>query len=191
MRVGFLICDCPPSWTTAPKRRVETVERLVDFGFGDDERRQQPHDGLGRAVDDDAALERGRHDRRRVACQLEAPHQAGAADLLTIGVPGGDRPEPLLEMPADAADVRDQAAADQLVEEAQRRAAGQQIAAVRAAVIAERDRVRDLLADERGADRHAAAERLAERHQVRLEADDRRSRTGSRCARARSALRRR
>ena len=38
-------------------------------------------------------------------------------------------------------------------------------------MIAERDRVGDLLADQRGADRHAAAERLADRHQVRLQAE--------------------
>ena len=37
-------------------------------------------------------------------------------------------------------------------------------------MIAEADRRRDLLREQRGADRHAGAERLAERHQVRLEA---------------------
>ena len=38
-------------------------------------------------------------------------------------------------------------------------------------MIAERDRVRDLLTDERRADRHAAAERLADRDEVRLDAE--------------------
>ena len=93
---------------------------------------------------------------------------------LTIGVPGGHRAEPLLEDGGRRAPTcAMQPAADQLVEEAQRRAAGEQVAAVGAAVIAERDRVRDLLADERRADRHAAAERLAERDQVRLQAERR------------------
>ena len=67
--------------------------------------------------------------------------------------------------------LREQSAPDQLVEHAQRGTARQQVAAVRAAMVAEGDRVRDLFADEGGADRHAAAERLADRHQMRLEAD--------------------
>ena len=74
---------------------------------------------------------------------------------------------------ADASDVREQPAADELVEHAERGAAGEQVAAVGGAVIAERNRVGDLLADERRADRHAAAERLADRHQVRLQAERR------------------
>ena len=85
----------------------------------------------------------GRHHRRRVARQLDAPHQAGAADFLDDRVPRRHRAQPPLEVPADAADVREQPAADQLVEDAQRRAAGEQIAAVGAAVIAVRNRVRD------------------------------------------------
>ena len=58
---------------------------------------------------------------------------------------------PPFEMVADPRDAPEQPAAVQLVEEAERRTAGEQVAAVRAAVIAERDGVRDLLADQRGA----------------------------------------
>ena len=114
-------------------------------------------------VDDHPALERRGHDRAASLCELEAPDEAAAAHLLDDRVPGRDRAQPLLDADADPAHVRDQAAADQLVEDAERRTAGQQVAAVRAAVVAERDRCRDLLADEGGADRHAASERLAER----------------------------
>jgi hypothetical protein len=38
-------------------------------------------------------------------------------------------------------------------------------------MVAEGDRMRDLFADEGRADRHASAERLADRHQMRLQAD--------------------
>ena len=65
----------------------------------------------------------------------------------------------------------EQAAVCQLLEEHERGAARQQIAAVRCAVIAQRDGGGDAGADERRADGHAAAERLADRHQVGLEAE--------------------
>ena len=61
---------------------------------------------------------------------------------LTIGCAGGHRLEPLFDVTPDPADVREQSAVDQLVEHAERRAARQQVAAVGAAVIAERDRRR-------------------------------------------------
>ena len=84
-------------------------------------------------------------------------------------MPRRDRPQPALEVRADRGDVRDEVAIDQLLEEHERRAAGQQIAAVGAAVVAEGGGPGHALAEERGGDRHAGAERLADRHQVRLE----------------------
>src|SRR6185436_6851797 len=76
-----------------------------------------------------------------------------------------------LEHHADALDVVHHAALDELREKRQRRAAREQVAAVRAAVVAVRNRLRDLFADERRANRDAGAERLAERDDVRLEAE--------------------
>ena len=80
---------------------------------------------------------------------------------------------------------------DQLVDEHQRRAAGEQVAAVGAAVIAGLHRRRDLSRHQRRANRNAGAERLAERHQVRLQAKRRRVERHARFARDRTALRRR
>ena len=57
----------------------------------------------------------------------------------------------------------------ELLEKHERRAARQQVAAVGAAVVAKGRRLRHPLAEERGGDRHARAERLADGHQVRLE----------------------
>ena len=55
------------------ERRIEPAERLVGFGLGDDERRQQADDGVGRPVDDDA-MARARPARRRVAsCDSSSP----------------------------------------------------------------------------------------------------------------------
>ena len=70
-----------------------------------------------------------------------------------------------------------QPAGRQLVEEHQRGAARQQVAAVGAAVIARLRRRGDALGEHRRANRHAGAERLAERHQVRLQAERAASRT--------------
>src|SRR4051794_33558884 len=82
-----------------------------------------------------------------------------------------DRLEPLLEARPDALDVLGDAVVEDLGEHAQRRAAREQVAAIGRAVVAEGQRVRDLLADECRTDRDAAAERLADRHQMRLEAE--------------------
>src|SRR5919197_1366014 len=79
----------------------------------------------------------------------------------------------LFEMPADLANVRHESAVGELVEEAQRRAAGEQVAAVRAAVIAKRDRLRDLFVDERRSDRYARTERLADSNEVRFQTERR------------------
>ena len=113
---------CHSASSHGAERRIQTTERLVDLGLRDDERRQQPHDRLRRPVDDDAALERrpARPAPRRVVSSR--PHISPAPRTsLTIGVSRGDRAQPLLEMRADAPDVREQAAADQLVEEARAR----------------------------------------------------------------------
>src|SRR5581483_11172836 len=80
-----------------------------------------------------------------------------------------DGPQPRLEVPADAVHLREQPAIGELVEETERRAAGEQVAAIGTAVIAERDLRGDLLADQRRADRHAGAERLAEGDKLRLQ----------------------
>ena len=119
--------------------------------------------------------QRRRHDRRRVARQLEPPHQAGAADFLhERACDDASACSRCSKCGADALDVlADSRRRPDLVEDAERRAAGEQVAAVGAAVIAERDGVGDLLADQRRADRHAAAERLADGDQMRLEAERR------------------
>src|SRR5439155_5574825 len=52
-----------------PERRIETTEPLVDLGFGDDERGQQPNDGFRRSIHNHASRECGRYDRRRVTRQ--------------------------------------------------------------------------------------------------------------------------
>src|SRR5690242_3394097 len=115
--------------------RVEAAERLVGLGFSDDERRKQADDGFRCPIDDDAAFEGRGNDRRRVARQLKAPHQASASNFLDDGVRGRKRAKPLLEMTADAADMGQQPAANEFVKEAQRGTASEQVAAVGAAVI--------------------------------------------------------
>src|SRR5256885_12458727 len=72
-------------------------------------------------------------------------------------------------MPSHATDMREEPAADELIEKTERRAAGEQVATVRAAVVAERDRLRDLIAHERRAHRHATAEGFADRDEMRLQ----------------------
>ena len=106
---------------------------------------------------------------KRRAIEIESPDEAGAAHLANDGTPRGDGPQPALEVSADRGDVRHQIAVDQLLEKHQRGAAREKVAAIRAAVITERRRFRDPLAEQRGSDRNAGAERLADRHQVRLE----------------------
>src|SRR5439155_25692968 len=98
------------------------------------------HDFFRRAIDDDASPV--------VPAALEPPHETGAAHRFHHRMPGRDRLQSLFDMTADPRDVRDEPAAHELVEDAERRAAREQVAAVRAAVIAELDRVGDLLADE-------------------------------------------
>ncbi len=99
--------------------------------------------------------------------------------------------QPALEMRADRGHVRDEVAVDQLFEKHQRGAAREQVAAIGAAVIAERRRFRNPLAEERGGDRNAGAERLADRHQVGLQTEHRRSRTAGRCGPGRTGFHRR
>ena len=99
-------------------------------------------------------------------------------------MPSGHLSKRLLEICAGAGDVTDHVAVDQLLEEHQRRAAGEQVAAVGAAVVAERCRRGDSLTELRRPDRHAGAERLAERHQVRLQAKRRRVERAARSAEA-------
>src|SRR5436309_11439799 len=82
-----------------------------------------------------------------------------------------DGAQPLFDVATDPPDVREQAPPDQFLEHAERGAAREQIPAVGAAVIAERDRPRDLFADERRADRYTASECFANRYELRLQAD--------------------
>src|SRR5580704_9055213 len=151
------------------ERRVQPAERLVGLGLRDDERREQPDDRLRRAIDDHALSQPGRHDRGGVPPELQAPDQADAAHFPDEGVPGGDGAQPVFKEPADAADVVEHPALGQFTEETEGRAAGQEIPAVGAAVIAVRNGCRDLVADERGADGHAAAKRLPDRDELRLQ----------------------
>src|SRR5439155_452523 len=73
---------------------------------------------LRRPIDDHAALQGGGHDRRRVAIQVEPPHESGAAHLLHDSVLRRHGPQPVLEMTADAAHVGDHSAVAQHVHHA-------------------------------------------------------------------------
>ena len=66
----------------APRRASPPPRRCPP---GHDVGRQQPHDRLGRAIHEQAARQRAFDDRRGVHVELQAPHQARAANL-------GDRP---------------------------------------------------------------------------------------------------
>ena len=74
------------------------------------------------------------------------------------------------EMRADGLHVIHQARGE-LVEADQRRAAGEQVSAEGGAMVAECERGRNVFFDERRAHRHAAGERLADRHQVGAHAE--------------------
>ena len=93
-----------------------------------------------RAVHQQPALERRRHDRRRVVRELEPRDEAGAADLDDRGPRDAPaEPEAGRKERRHARDVLEQPALER-VEKRQRRAARQQVAAIRRAVIARRDR---------------------------------------------------
>ncbi len=179
----------PPQPSRTPDRAGRTPRPLRRLG--DDERRQQPHDRVRRAIHQQPEVERRSDDRQRRPIEIEAPDEPGAAHFADHRVPRGDGAQPALEVRADRGDVRDEVAIDELLEKHQRGAAREQVAAVGAAVIAERRRLRHPLAEERGGDRHARAERLADGHQVRLEPERLPSRTAGRCARGRTGSRRR
>ena len=67
--------------------------------------------------------------------------------------------------------MRQHVAVEQLVHEIQPGAAGQQVAAIGAAVVARRHRLADRLAQQRGSNGNAAAKRLADRDQIGIEAE--------------------
>ena len=142
----------------------------------------EPYHRLRRPVDQQPLLDCCVDDRRRRTIQIQSPHQPGAPDLANHRVTRLKPRELRLHVRADARDVSHQSAGHELVEEHQRRPAGQQVAAIRAAVIAERGGRCHALAEERRGNRNACTERLADRHQVRLQADARRAKCAPRSA---------
>src|SRR5213083_2725497 len=115
-RSAVASCRC----SSRGQRRVESPESFVYFRFGDDERRQKPYDFFRSPVDDNALSEPGLDHRSGVARQLDAPHEPYSAHLSDQRVFCGDVAQALLETPANARDVRHDAAVDQLVEERER-----------------------------------------------------------------------
>ena len=79
--------------------------------------------------------------------------------------------QPSLEVRADGFHVLDQTVIHQLLEEECRGPCGEQVAAMRAAVIAGRNRACHAFGDQRRAHGHARAQRLADRNQIRLPAE--------------------
>ena len=130
------------------RARIEHAETDRGFGLADDERRQQPHDGFRRAIHDQAARERGGHDRPRIGAEIEAPDETLPAHLADDRMAAEQAAKALLEDGADATDVTEQAFVGELIEHVERRPAGQEIAAVGRAVIAELDRLGDRLGRE-------------------------------------------
>ena len=104
--------------------------------LGDDVRRQQPHDALGRAVDDEAALERRGDHRRGIAIEHQALHQAGAAHLDDHRVLLRQRAQPVGQDSAPTCRTCSSRPLLERVEHGQRGAAGQRVAAVGRAVVA-------------------------------------------------------
>ena len=120
------------------------------------------------------------------------PHiSAGAADLANDRVAFARARRGRRRIGADRPHVLHEAACRQRLEKHQRRAARQQVAAVRAAVIAGRDGGRDPLAEQRRADRHAGAEGLADGDQVGRQAEALVPERVRPCGRGRTAPRRR
>ena len=159
------------------KRLVETVHRLVDLGRRDRQRRQQPHDRLAVALTSSPSgraastiADAGRSSSR--PRMTPAPRTS-----CTIGCAAARPCRRASKCAPTERDVRQQVVAEQLVDEVQPGAAGQQVAAVRAAVVARRDRPRDGLAQQRRANGDAAAKRLADRDQVAGPGQARSSRT--------------
>ena len=156
---------------------------------GDDERRQQPDDGIRRAVDQQPLARTRAAPRPPPTGELDAPHQSGAANFRHgARVRGRQLAEPRFEMGTGVAHVLRSPSAGQLVQKHERRAARQQVAAVRAAVIPGARRRRDLVGEQRRADWDAGAERLAERHEIRTQAHRRRSQEGAGPSRSRLHL---
>ena len=88
--------------------------------------------GVGGPVDEHAPAQRGLDERRGVDVEIDAPHEPGAAHLADDGVLAGQLAQAGAELRADLPHVLLQAARCQRVEEDERRAARQQVAAVRA-----------------------------------------------------------
>src|SRR5205814_7488367 len=82
----------------------------------------------------------------------------------------GDGAQPLLEVTPDAADLREQSGGE-LVQHTQRGAAGEEIAAVGRAVIAERNGPGHRLRYQRRADRESAAQCFANRNEMRFQTE--------------------
>ena len=139
---------------------------------GDHVRRQQPDHGVGRAVDQQLPLA-ARLRRPAAAGRSSSSPHISPAPRTVPDRPAVAPPSPEARAPG-ARPLRRRAPSArsrQLLEEHQRGAAGQQVAAVGAAVIAGRRRRRDAVGEHRRADRHAGPERLADRHQIRLQAE--------------------
>jgi hypothetical protein len=79
-----------------------------------------------------------------------------------------ERPQPPLEERTDRLHVIENSVIHQLLEEKQRGPAGEQVAAVRRAVVPGRDRARDTVRHEHRTDRDAAPERFADADEIGL-----------------------
>ena len=142
----------PGSGAGGGQARVEDGERLVDLVGGRDERRDDPDDVHVRARGQDEEVPREdlgldplgqvRVGRAAVALsrldELEREHQPEAAHVADRGVLGGQRSEAGEELGATLAGVGDEALVLDDVERRVRRRAGDDVAAVRAAVAARR-----------------------------------------------------
>src|SRR5688500_17198980 len=96
---------------------VEQVDAAIDVRGRDVERWQAANDLLVGAVHQQTLLAGAIDDRQRVDAQLEAAHQAGAADLDDHRMLERERAKPALEVRADRADVLAESLVHQLLEE--------------------------------------------------------------------------
>ncbi len=113
------------------QRLIETGQPLGQFRVGDRQRRQQSDDGVGRSIDDYAVSQPPRDDGRGVDSEIQTPHQAGTANRADRWVPCRHGAQLLFARGADGGDPCHHAAVDELLDEIQRRPAGEYGAARR------------------------------------------------------------
>ena len=109
-----------------------------------------------------SALARQIDDRRGIDAEFDPTHQPRAPYLDDDRVLESERSKTPFQVIADRAHVIEQAALHQFFEEERRGASREQVATVGGAVVAGRDRLRNFLRDQSGADRYARAQRLSD-----------------------------